>query len=511
MEEAVPQGLKPGLLEAGKYGAAKAATPRDEAAAGSAQGTKAATPRDASVAEGKTEEGRSKDRPLHTAEGAQRGKPAATGAQARVPALRGSLRERFVVGAFWSVAGAIIARGFLLGASVVCAWFLGKEGFGALGMIQSTTGMFGILAGLGLGLTATKYVSELRRLDPQRTGRILALSSAAAFVSGSVITIAVILLAPYLAQHVLAAPQLAGPLAIGAGLVFFGALNGAQTGALAGFEAFPTIARVNIYTGLASFPLIVLGVWRWGLPGAVWGSVAGLAINWALNRGALRKECAKAGVSYQFAHCSQELSILHRFSLPAFLGSIVVVSAIWVCNAMLARQPQGYAELGLYAAADKWRVLIVFVPTYVFAMVMPVLSNLHGEGDAAAFQKVFKANVQLNGSLVLVMSAAIAVFAGPLMRVYGNAFRGGRVVLLVLAFAAMAQVFNTMLGQPLVAAHKMWWRFGFDVLFVVLLVGLAWVLIPKRGAVGLAWAYGVGYATAGLGLFVFSFRKSFSC
>jgi len=421
-----------------------------------------------------------------------------------------TLRERFVMGAFWSVAGAVISRGFVLAASVVCAWFLGKEGFGALGMIQSTTGMFGILAGLGLGITATKYVSELRRLDTLRTGRILALSAAASFVSGSVITLVVILLAPYLAQHVLAAPQLAGPLTIGAGLVFFGALNGAQTGALAGFEAFQTIARVNIYAGLASFPLIVLGVWRWGLRGAICGSVAALAINWALNHRALRQECEKAGVAYQFAHCSRELSVLHRFSLPAFLGSILVVSAIWVCNAILARQPQGYAELGLYAAADKWRVLIVFVPSYAFAMVLPVLSNLHGEGDGAAFQKVFKANLHLNGSLALVTAALIAVFAGPIMRLYGNAFRGGRVLLLVLACSAIAEVFNGTLGQPLVAAHKMWWRFGFDVLFVGLLVGLGWVLVPKRGALGLAAAYGFAYALTISGFAVFLRKRLFA-
>ena len=349
----------------------------------------------------------------------------------------GSLRARFAVGAFWSVAGAVIARGFLLAASVVCAWFLGKEGFGALGMIQSTAGMFGIFAGLGLGITATKYVSEFRRQDPLRTGRVLALSASAAFLSGSIITVLVILLAPYLAQHVLAAPQLATPLAIGAGLVFFGALNGAQTGALAGFEAFQTIARVNIYAGLASFPLIVLGVWRGGLRGAVWGSVAALAVNWALNNRALRRECAKANISYQLAGCRRELGMLHRFSLPAFLASILVVSAVWICNALLARQPQGYAELGLYAAADKWRVMIVFVPAYVFAMVVPVLSNLHGEGDRAGFRKVFRANLQLNGSLALFAAVAVAVFAAPIMAVYGKSFGGGQVVLIVLAFSAI--------------------------------------------------------------------------
>ena len=71
-------------------------------------------------------------------------------------------------GAFWSVAGALISRGFLAGGFAGVRVVPGQEGFGALGMIQSTAGMLGVLAGLGLGITATKYVSELRRLDPLR-------------------------------------------------------------------------------------------------------------------------------------------------------------------------------------------------------------------------------------------------------------------------------------------------------------------------------------------------------
>jgi O-antigen/teichoic acid export membrane protein len=419
----------------------------------------------------------------------------------------GSLRARFALGAFWSVAGAVGSRGFLLVASILCARFLGKEAFGVLGMIQSTAGMFGIVAGLGLGMTATKYVSELRRQDPLKTGRILALSAAAAFISGSIMTILVILLAPYLAQHVLAAPQLAAPLAIGSGLVFFGALNGAQTGALAGFEAFQTIARVNIYAGLASFPLVVLSVWRGGLRGAVWGSVAALAVNWALNNRALRGECAKASISYQLAGCRRELGILHRFSLPAFLASILVVTAIWICNALLARQPQGYAEFGLYAAADKWRLMILFVPTSMFAMVLPVLSNLYGEGDGAGFQKVFRANLRLNASLAFLGALLIAALAAPIMAVYGKLFRGGRIVLVVLAFSAVAEVFNSILGQRLIAVHQMWWRFACDLLLIAVLVGLAWVLIPKWGALGLATSYGLAYAAASLVLVAFTRQR----
>ena len=49
----------------------------------------------------------------------------------------------------------------------------------------------------------------------------------------------------------------------------------------------------------------------------------------------------------------------------------------------------------------------------------------------------------------------------------------------------------------------MWWRFAFDLLLVAVLVTLAWVLIPKWGALGLAVSYGLAYAVTSLGLFLF--------
>ena len=42
-------------------------------------------------------------------------------------------------------------------------------------------------------------------------------------------------------------------------------MTGVQAGALAGFEAFPAIARVNTIGGLATFPLMVAGVGLWPL------------------------------------------------------------------------------------------------------------------------------------------------------------------------------------------------------------------------------------------------------
>jgi O-antigen/teichoic acid export membrane protein len=306
----------------------------------------------------------------------------------------------------------------------------------------------------------------------------------------------------------LAAPQLAESLAIGSGLAFFGAINGAQTGALAGFEAFKTIAVVNVIAGVASFPLIVFGVWARGLQGAIWGSVAALAINWILNNRALRRVCANAKVSYHFACCYRELGILHRFSLPALLAAIAVAPGLWVCNALLARQPHGYADLGVYAAADKWRLLILFVPTSVFTMVLPVLSNLYNEGDGIGFKEVFRSNLKINATLVLLSAVLIAAFAVPIMTIYGPSFRGGSAVLLILAFSSIPETLNAILGLALIARRLMWWRFAFDLLLVGILVGLAFLFIPRWGALGLAASYGLAFATTSLGLFVFLQTRS---
>lgn len=72
------------------------------------------------------------------------------------------LSSRLVRGTLWSFGGAAASRGFTLVASVMTARLLGVEAFGELGAVQSTIGMFAVFAGFGLGLTATKYVAQLR-------------------------------------------------------------------------------------------------------------------------------------------------------------------------------------------------------------------------------------------------------------------------------------------------------------------------------------------------------------
>ena len=411
------------------------------------------------------------------------------------------LGYRLVKGAFWSLTGALISRGLGLIAFIFVARMLGKTGFGELGIIQSTVGMFGVFAGFGLGLTATKHVAEFRVKDPAKTGRIMALSGIVAIGSGGVMAIALVVFAPWLAAHTLAAPHLSGLLQISAVLLFLSALNGAQTGALSGFEAFKTIARVNLLTGFVTFPLIVGGAYLAGLQGAVWGLVASMGVNWILNHVSLRAEARKAGVPFAFQGCGQEWNVLWDFSLPAVLSGAMIGPVYWVCNAMLVNQPNGYAEMGIFNAANQWRMAILFLPSMVGTIVLPILSNLYGSDDRARYNKVLWLNVLFSGAVALAVALPVAALSSFIMASYGEGFENGRMVLVLLSAVSVIMTPLNVIGQSIASVGKMWNGFFLNLIWALTFLVSAW-LLTSLGAIGLAMAtilaYGVHFIIVSL-------------
>ncbi|MGE4578574.1 MAG: oligosaccharide flippase family protein [Desulfuromonadales bacterium] len=419
--------------------------------------------------------------------------------------------SRLARGAFWSLAGAMISRGLMLIASILVARILGQAGYGEFAMVRSTVNMFVIFAGFGLGMTATKHVAELYKPDPERAGRIMALSGLFAFVSGACVSLAVFAFAPWLAAKTINAPHLTPVLRIGAFILFINALNGAQTGALAGFEAFKTIAKVNFGVGLASFPLMVGGAYWGGIYGAIWALLLNMAINWLLNHLALRKVSAQNGVPFSLHNCTSEWSILWQYSLPAALGGFIVSPALWVCNAFLVNQPGGYAQMGIFEAANQWRIAILFIPSMVGQVVFPLMSNLLGADQNDKYLKVLKYNVLLNGVCSLIVAVFVSVLGPWILRSYGKGFEDGYWVLVLLVSSAVLIAINQVVGQAIASRGKMWIGLSFNILWALALIGFsAFFLFRGYGALGLSIAYFMSYLLHSLwqGIYAWNTIKS---
>lgn len=417
----------------------------------------------------------------------------------------GSLRGRLAWGAFWSLAGAVASQGSILAASVMTARILGTVGFGELAIINSTLGMFGVFAGCGLGMTATKYVAEFRIMDPARAGRIIALSLVVALATGGLITLALFFFAPSLAAYTLAAPHLVLEFRMGSLLLLFNALNGAQTGALCGFEAFKAIAHANLVRGLVSLPFTVGAALVWRLPGAVCGLVLATTVACLVNQWVLSRECRRAAVPLRFRDAARERRVLWGFSLPAFLSSAMVAPATWAATALLVNEPDGYAEMGVFHAANQWRTAVLFLPGLIGQVVVPILSSLQSAAARRTARSVLLGAVLTNGLCTVPVVLVLLPCSHWIMSFYGHAFSLRDAVLQVSLLSAALLAVQTPVGNLITAFGRMWAGLLMNAGWAACFLGVAYGLLAiDWGAQAIAGAYLVAYLLHALWTFWFA-------
>jgi O-antigen/teichoic acid export membrane protein len=406
------------------------------------------------------------------------------------------LASRLARGALWSLAGSLASRSLGLLSAILVARLLGKEEFGELGIIQATIGMFGTLAGFGMGLTANKHVAEFKHTDPARAGRVLGLASATAWLSSGVMALSLLVSAPALAARTLAAPHLAGLLQVGALLLFLSALNGAQTGALSGFEAFKAIARISLISGVLTFPIMVGAAWNWGVAGAVWALIGSEAANCLLCFAALRAETARLHIRYTFSGLWNERNLFFGFTLPAVLIGALNSVVAWGAGALVVNQLGGYAEMGIYNAVLRVKQIPDSVLTMLMAPIIPILSESFGKSDHDSYRKTLRVFLLMSTLVIVPVSLVQAAAPELTLMLFGQEYAGRPLIVSWLMFYAVLASLGLCAGHVLVTAGRLWLAWLLSLGFALCYALLALLLVPRYGAVGYAASLALAYATA---------------
>lgn len=405
----------------------------------------------------------------------------------------GSLGHRLAKSSFWNLTGSIAGRLISIPSGVLLARLLGRHDYGELGMIYSSIELFGIFGGFGLGLTAAKYIGEFRRRDPQRAGRILALSNLTAYVTGGICSLILVLFSDQIAAGPLAAPHLALPLRISALALFLTCIDGAQTGALAGFEAFNHLARLQLVKGILSLPCLVGGFYLAKLPGILWGLAVSRFIGLVLNRFYLNREARQAGVPIMFSGFKDELPTLWKFSIPAFFAGVMVSPVNWLCSAILVHQHDGYRELGAYNAANQWFSMMLFIPTALATGIVPILSDTLGEKDLKRSAKVLRFMLKISAAVIIPCVVVMSLLAPYVMRIYGRDYKDAWPTLVVLLITSGVYALLTPVGEMIAAAGRMWIGFATNVAWAAVLI-VATLLLVRWGSFGFASARLIAYS-----------------
>jgi O-antigen/teichoic acid export membrane protein len=189
-------------------------------------------------------------------------------------------------------------------------------------------------------------------------------------------------------------------------------------------------------------------------------------------------------------------SLLISYSLPLFLASTWLSIVLLRCNAMLA-QRYSLAEVALYSAADRFHLMLLFVPGALFATMFPILANLRG--DRGGCRQVLR-TCFMSMLLTLVFPAVlVAGFAETILAAsFGAEFRIAGTVLSLLCVAAVFEAINIVAGQLLLIAGWIKLRAAIDALLGTVLLVLSILWIPRFGTRGFAAAYAISFGCAGL-------------
>jgi len=403
------------------------------------------------------------------------------------------LRQRVLSGALWVTIANVAYRGMLMLAMMMVARILGKEEYGQLGIIQSSITMFEAIAALGMGITATKHIAEYRNSDKYKVSRVITLTRVTTFVTGVFFGVVIYLIAPQMSTTMLGSGELTEFVRISALILFFNAISGGRVGILAGFEAYRAMALINSLTGTMTVLLVAGGARFYGVDGALWGLVGVSSINALLNHILSIRVMRKEGIPRAPKLTRSEWYLLWRFSVPAMTAGILYAPVNWIGGAYLVRT-DGFGEMGLFAAANQWFSVLLFIPGVITSVFLPVFADHGGRGREHNLRgllgKALKATVLVSLPLV----AAVALSSSWIMRLYGEGYFEAATLLVMIALAAFVASTQNILGNALATINRMWIHFASNMVWAVVYL-MTVIILVELGykAMGLCLAILLAY------------------
>jgi O-antigen/teichoic acid export membrane protein len=398
-----------------------------------------------------------------------------------------SPRARLALGSFWTVAGTGIHMAAGMVAGIFAARILGAIRFGELGIARTAMTTFTLLAGSNLGFATARAVSALRAVDAERAGRVIGLLFNVCVIVSAIVTVACVLLSGTIARE-LGAPDLTAPLAASALFVVFASVSAVQIGTLNGFEAFSAAGRQIALEGLLIAAFTIAGAHFGGVLGAMIGIVAAGAVSFVAKGRAISRVCRGHRVTIRHRGVASELPIIRSLVIPSVILGISAQPFALLGRALLARSPNGMAEVAVFAAAYPWGAAALMLPSQIARPAMPILSNLLAAGERTGFRRLLRDTLLASAGAAAVIALPAMILSPWIMRAYGTGFGKGAMVLVLVAVSSIAGSLSSALRAALVATGKVWSQAAQSVVWGVTLIGV-FLLMRGRGATGLAIGY----------------------
>ena len=267
-------------------------------------------------------------------------------------------------------------------------------------------------------------------------------------------------------------------------------MNSTENGTLAGMEDFRAIAINTLIGSIIESVCMIIGAWLYRIEGAVAGFGLGVLSLYLLNKRSAIKALKRNGITTDGRRIlPKDWQLIYKYSIPATLSAMTVTPVFWLLRSMLVRH-NGYGDLGVFEAADQWKIVIQFIPTAVCQITLPILSSID---DNRKFSRTLMGILLLIGGISAFLALATLAAAPLLMPLYGNTFTNNA-PLAILALSTIPTAIALVLEMMMYSKEKMWTCLLFNIIWGTAAILFSYYYLMKgMGAESLALAILIAY------------------
>ncbi len=369
----------------------------------------------------------------------------------------GSYTARAVQGAVAVLVLSVASAGMAYLIRLVLAQTIPQADYGLFYAIFSLLGLLALFKDLGLNRAVAKFLPEaLVERDLQTAKGIILTAFSIQFLVSGLVTLALILLAPWLAKHYFHAPQVAAPLILMALVFWLFPVENIIRFSFQGFQQPGAYALVDFLrmTGILAVVLalrghlttLMLPAWSYFL---VYLLLPLVYIPLFLLRTFPQFFRTKARLSKALART------LVRFGLPTMLGVMGTVVMAYLDTLVLTyfRPPE---EVALYQVASPTAKLLLYFAEAVSVVMFPLAAELYYRRRHADLRAGLWAAWKY--SLIFILPAALLLISTPgsyLTLLFGPRYAGAADALQLLSAGAIVYTVAflntailTAIGQP---------------------------------------------------------------
>jgi len=247
--------------------------------------------------------------------------------------------------------------------------------------------------------------------------------------------------------------------------------------------------------GATHVALCWMGALLWALHGVLAGMAVSALLRWGVFGFVLRREINKQGITMERKAGLKERDVLYRFALPAALSGLTTMPAVWMGNAFLVQQPNGYAQMGVYSAAIYLRTIILFFPVLLNSVAVALINSHKGRENKPSFKSTFLMNLGLTTGAALIGAILMWLFGEGAMKIFGANFTGNGItgIIFLMSISVAFEAIGLAIYQLIQSHEKMWLSF-FAIALPrdVLIVVAAYFFTQSHGGAGLAGAVALG-------------------